>query len=97
MLVSGCFSDFTIIARRSSNAEEPVRILVHKLVLSLRSAVLRTVIESGMSENASCEFRITDFDAAVLQECLRFMYADKCDVAPHTEALLAHSAALCGI
>jgi hypothetical protein len=89
MLVSGCFSDLTIIARRSSNAEEPVRILVHKLVLSLRSAVLRTMIESGMSKSASCELRITDFDAAVVQEFVRFMYADKCDVASHTEALLA--------
>jgi hypothetical protein len=45
MLVSGCFSDFTIIAQRSSNAEEPVRILVHKLVPSLRFAALRTMIE----------------------------------------------------
>jgi hypothetical protein len=87
MLVSGCFSDFTIIARRSSNAEEPVRILVHKLVLSLRSAVIKTMIESGMSESASCVLRVTDFDAAVVQEFVRFLYADKCDVTSHTEAL----------
>jgi hypothetical protein len=89
MLVSGCFSDFTIIARRSSNAEEPVRILVHKLVLSLRSAVIKTMIESGMSESAGCVLRITDFDAAVVQEFVRFMYAGKYDVTSHTEALLA--------
>ena len=68
-------------------AEE--RIPAHKLILSMRSPVFRTMFASGMAESLTNEVRIQDFDAAVVKEFLRFLYTDQCEVDKHAEQLLA--------
>ena len=74
----------------SQPAEE--RIPAHKLILSMRSPVFRTMFSSGMAEAISNEVRIQDFDAAVVKEFVGFLYTDHCNVAAlqkHPEQLLA--------
>jgi hypothetical protein len=65
LLTSGYLSDFTIVAGVDSEAQGPLlRIAVHKLVLSPRSPVLKSTLESGMAERVSGQLRITYADAA---------------------------------
>lgn len=69
-----------------------VRIPAHKFILSLRSPVFRAMFQTEMSEAVTNEVLIQDFDAAVMQEFVRFLYTDKCDKAAldqHAEQLLA--------
>ena len=73
----------------SECAQQEVRIPAHKLILSMRSPVFRTMFASGMVEARTNEVRIQDFDAAVVMEVLRFLYTDQCDVALHADHLLA--------
>jgi hypothetical protein len=67
-------------------------IAVHKCILAARSPVFRAMFQSGMSETENSEVLIQDFDAAVMQEFVRFLYTNRCDKAAleqHAEQLLA--------
>jgi hypothetical protein len=99
LLLSRRLSDFTIVARRMGSTaareeteEEWVNLPVHKLVLSLRSPVLKTMLDSGMAEANGGELRIADCDAAVVQEFVNFLYAGTCTAGGNTGSLfvLAH-------
>jgi hypothetical protein len=93
LLSSGDMSDFAIVARCAALSgvmtEDWKRIPVHKLILSLRSPVLKTMIGAGLSESVNGELRITDFDADVVHKFVRFLYTGSCDAASHVEQLLA--------
>jgi hypothetical protein len=96
LLSTGQMSDFTIAVRSDGHnslqnkAEESwVRIPVHRLVLSIRSPVLKTMLNVGLRESATAELRITDFDVPVVQDFVRFLYTGNCDATPHAEQLLA--------
>jgi hypothetical protein len=94
-------SDFTILARRndidissdsdsnSNSSEDWVSFSVHKLILSFASPVLKTMIESGMSESASSELRIADANAEVVQQFVYFLYAGCFSEPPDAEPMLA--------
>jgi hypothetical protein len=101
LLLTGLMSDFTILARRndidirsdsdsnSNSSEDWVSFSVHKLILSFASPVLKTMIESGMSESASSELRITDADAEVVRQFVYFLYAGCFCEPPDAEPMLA--------
>jgi speckle-type POZ protein len=95
MLTSGHLSDFTVVAGTDAQPSISVqRIPVHKLILSLRSPVFKTMLESGLSESACGEVRISASDASAVQELVRFLYTDNCDVAHQAEPLLVLCAPL---
>lgn len=95
LLLDGMSSDFTLLVRSTTETSEGgagkewVRIPTHRLVLTLRSPVLRAMLQSGMAESAAGELRIEDFEASVVREFVRYLCTDTCEVAPHTESLLA--------
>jgi len=69
-----------------------VRLPAHKFILSLRSPVFRAMFQAEMSEAATSEVLIEDFDAPVMQEFLRFLYTDRLDrsaLERYAEQLLA--------
>jgi hypothetical protein len=95
LLSSGLMSDFTIVARHvwddatsQDTDEDWVSIPVHKLILCYRSEVFMTMLESGMSESTIGELRITDCDAAAVQDFVLYLYTGRCDPGPHAEPLL---------
>jgi hypothetical protein len=96
LLSTGQMSDFTITARSTGQissqkkaTESWVKIPVHRLVLSIRSPVLKTMLNAGLRETATAELKITDFDVSVVQDFVRFLYTGNCDATPHAEQLLA--------
>jgi speckle-type POZ protein len=69
-----------------------VRIPAHKFILSLRSPVFRAMFQADMSEAATSEVLIQDFEAEVMKEFVRFLYTDRCErpaLEKHAEQLLA--------
>lgn len=62
------FSDFTLVT--SDEKEIPV----HKSVLSVRSAVFETMMETNMRENSEKRAKIEDISAPAFLEFLRFIY-----------------------
>jgi hypothetical protein len=95
LLSSGLMSDFTIVARHvwddatsQDTDEDWVSIPVHKLILCYRSEVLMAMLKLGMSESTIGELRITDCDAAVVQDFVLYLYTGRCDPGPHAEPLL---------
>jgi hypothetical protein len=88
-------SDFTIVARHvwddatsQDTDEDWVSIPVHKLILCYRSEVLMAMLKLGMSESTIGELRITDCDAAVVQDFVLYLYTGRGDPGPHAEPLL---------
>ena len=61
----------------------------HRLILSMRSPVFRTMFANGMAEALTNEVRIQDFDAAAVKEFVGFLYTDQCEVDKHAEQLLS--------
>eukprot|EP01034_Spumella_vulgaris_P026131 gene26131-32664_t len=89
LLFEDAISDVTIHAGDET-------IAAHKFILCLRSEVFRAMLTGQMSESASLEVQIPDFEAAVVREFLHFLYTDSVSPAPrvmeqHAEALLAMS------
>lgn len=65
------FSDFTLVTR--DNAEIPV----HKNILSIRSPVFETMMETSMRESQSGKATIDDIGSHALMEFLRFVYCGR--------------------
>ena len=93
---SDCSTENSIAKRKHDVLDSEVepgqnleRIRAHKLILSMRSPVFRTMFTSGMAEALTNEVRIQDFNAAVVKEFLRFLYTDQCEVDKHAEQLLS--------
>lgn len=69
-----------------------VRIPAHKFILSLRSPVFKAMFQADMSEAATSEVLIQDFNADVMKEFVRFLYTDRCErpaLEKYAEQLLA--------
>jgi hypothetical protein len=95
LLSTGQMSDFTITAHhtrgsisRTKEVENWMEISVHRLILSVRSPVLKAMLESGLTESVTGQLRITDVSAAAVQEFVRFLYSGNCNAALHAEQLL---------
>lgn len=54
-----------------------VEIRVHKLILTTRSSVIKTMFDIEMAEKERSEIVIKDFDSKVLDELFKFMYCGK--------------------
>ena len=54
------------------------RIPAHKVILRARSSVLAGIFDAQGSESQSGEVHITDVQAPVMKELLRFMYSGRC-------------------
>lgn len=65
------FSDFTLVTA------EDEEIPVHKNVVSSRSAVFETMMETNMKENKEKRAKIEDISAPAFTEFLRFIYCGK--------------------
>lgn len=65
------FSDFTLV---TAEAKE---IPVHKNILSIRSPVFETMMETKMRENKECKATIDDIGEKALFEFLRFVYCGR--------------------
>lgn len=87
--------DLADSAMATVDAEETpatVRLPAHKFILSLRSPVFKAMFSNHMNETNTHEVFIPDFDAAVMQEFLNFIYTDRCERAAldsYSEPLLA--------
>lgn len=67
LLASGMGSDVTLLV-----SEKNFR--VHKVILSARSSVFRTMFESRFKEGAAREVDIQDIDSEVMEDLLAFIY-----------------------
>lgn len=65
------FSDFTVV---TSDEEE---IPVHKNILSIRSPVFETMMETNMLESKEGQAKISDISGKALKEFLRFVYCGR--------------------
>lgn len=61
-------------------AEDEVEIRVHKLILTTRSNVFRTMFDIEMTEKERSEIVIKDFDSKVLTALFGFMYCGKVEL-----------------
>jgi hypothetical protein len=80
------FSDFTLI---TSDGEE---IPVHKNILSIRSPVFETMIETKMMESIEGKALIVDIDGKSLMEFLRFVYCGRVNYIDEVAMDLIHAA-----
>lgn len=69
-----CIADACSSKRRK---EEPVT--AHKLILSMRTPVFKTMFQAGMKEAMTNEVTITDIERPVLQALVQFLYTNTCD------------------
>lgn len=77
------FSDFTLVTSDGNV------IPVHKSVLSVRSAVFETMMETNMRENSENRAKIADISPPAFLEFLRFIYCGKVEgVDEHAVELL---------
>ena len=70
LLSSGESSDVTLVVGREE-------LMAHKLVLSTRSPVFKTMFEANMKEKLTNCVKIEDIELPVLQEMLTFIYTGK--------------------
>jgi hypothetical protein len=80
------FSDFTLIT--SYGKEIPV----HKNILSIRSPVFETMIETKMMESMEGKATIVDIDGKSLMEFLRFIYCGRVNNIDEVAMDLIHAA-----
>lgn len=68
----------------SVKAADEVEIRVHKLILTTRSSVFKTMFDIEMTEKERSEIVIKDFDSQVLDELFKFMYCGKIELNEET-------------
>ncbi len=61
-------------------ASDGTRLIAHKLVLCMQSEVFKTMLSANMSETATNEIVISDFEPVVVSAFVQFLYTDDCDV-----------------
>ncbi len=59
---------------------DETHISAHKLIVSMRSEVFKTMLSVNMSETATNEIVISDFEPVVVSAFVHFLYTDDCDV-----------------
>lgn len=83
LLLSGSQSDLKICVKG-------MEFSAHKLILSARSSVFRSMLETNMTEKTSGVVNITDCDADCFKDFLLFLYSGRLDVVSSSNALGLH-------